>query len=50
MRGLARPPKPWRRPDPRIHPALQTSFSFLMDGRVKPGHDERVVIRYNGRQ
>jgi hypothetical protein len=35
MRGL----------DPRIHPALQKSLSFLMDGRVKPGHDERVKSR-----
>jgi hypothetical protein len=30
MRGL----------DPRIHPTLQESVVFLMDGRVKPGHDE----------
>jgi hypothetical protein len=35
---------------PRIHPALQTSFSFLMDGQVKPGHDESIVIRYDARQ
>jgi hypothetical protein len=36
MRGL----------DPRIHLALQESPSFLMDGRVKPGHDESVGMRY----
>jgi hypothetical protein len=33
---------------PRIHLPSQESLSFLMDGRVKPGHDETVVPRYNG--
>jgi hypothetical protein len=36
MRGL----------DPRIHLTLHKSHSFLMDGRVKPGHDEAVGLRY----
>jgi len=35
MRGL----------DPRIHLALQMSPLFLMDGRVKPGHDEAFGMR-----
>jgi hypothetical protein len=30
------------------HPNSQNSLSLSMDGRVKPGHDETVVPRYNG--
>ncbi|HSY54937.1 MAG TPA: ABC transporter [Bradyrhizobium sp.] len=35
MRGL----------DPRIHLPSQESLSFLLDGRVKTGHDEPVKSR-----
>jgi hypothetical protein len=40
MRGL----------DPRIHLTLHKSHSFLMDGRVKPAHDESVGSRYTARR
>jgi hypothetical protein len=31
--------------DPCIHLTSQESLSFLLDGRVKPGHDGRVKSR-----
>jgi hypothetical protein len=45
MRGLDPParPKPLRRGEgPRIHHLRKKHFLEEMDGRVKPGHDERV--------
>jgi hypothetical protein len=38
MRGLKREAR-LRAYDPRIHLSLKKSFSEMMDGRVKPGHD-----------
>jgi ribulose-5-phosphate 4-epimerase/fuculose-1-phosphate aldolase len=35
---------------PRIHLILRESLLFLMDGRVKPGHDESWQLRYSLRQ
>jgi hypothetical protein len=34
-----------RREGPRIHLASQESLSFLLHGRLKPGHDGRVKSR-----
>src|SRR5262249_44471309 len=33
--------------DPRVHHSSQEAFSKMMDGRVKPGHDEQLNLRPN---